>query len=85
MAEKKKSDCPICRDRHYDLPNAEKVCDYHENWLVTECVMCVRYCFSETVHICRTCLDKCPEIWAQTGGKRDRRAILRYYGLEGWN
>lgn len=75
--------CPICRQRYTALSESESVCPKHEIWLVTKCVDCGVFSFSDTAGFCMVhgqlsdLADHTPK------GKPDRVAYLRRIGQEG--
>ena len=79
--------CPICKRRFFDIDHAQDVCEAHEEWIVCTCLICGEHSFrSKPIKVCKRCekqagKDKRP---AGTGFSKDRRAVLRGYGLEGW-
>lgn len=84
------TDCPICKNKIYDIHESQKVCEDHLDWHVCWCIDCCRYHFSEhPMKFCKPCRLK-----IESGSKnhhrgclgfnKDRRAALRAYGLEGW-
>lgn len=75
------SDCPICKGRYYKVNESNKCCDLHQNWFVTTCSECHRWCFSDVINICPRCLQLSSKITCG-GFSRNRRALLRKYGQE---
>lgn len=75
--------CPICRSDYYATEFSMEVCEFHEDWIITTCGICHRVCFSDCCGYCTKCIGNAPA-HGSTGGGKDRRAILRGYGLEGW-
>lgn len=47
--------CPICVEKYYQLTSAGRVCNEHQEWLVTRCQECHRACFSQTAGLCIEC------------------------------
>jgi len=78
----KKNKCPICAEQYYSISRSNEVCERHSNWLVTECYSCGRICFSDCMNACNECCPDQPR--TLVGGGKDRRAILRKYGLESY-
>ena len=76
--------CPICNRRYFDIRRSEKVCEIHENWLVTTCEICGRVCFSDCAGICLACFDKCSHGQGPIfiPGSPDHRAYLRAIGQD---
>jgi len=82
--------CPICTGDLYIHPVddiveiTDAVCEKHQNWLVTTCTECGNLCLSRTIRLCEKCgaitIDERPNYT----GKKDHRAALRSYGLEGF-
>lgn len=75
-------ECPICHGDHYAVDKSQDVCEIHDYWFVTVCTVCKRACFSETVGVCRSCLESEEYIGMHCGFNKDRRAVLRIYGYE---
>jgi len=44
--------CPICAMKYFAIDASEYVCYRHQNWLVTQCLKCKRYCFSYVANFC---------------------------------
>lgn len=74
--------CAICDGRYYKIRKEDEFCELHEKWLVTVCSECHKACYSDVVHICPRCLQLSGKVYCGHGFTRDRRAILRRYGLE---
>lgn len=75
--------CPICLSNYYSIHRSQEVCEGHQSWIVTRCYLCGRACFSDCAGACiDCCLDQERTL---VGGGIDRRAILRQYGLEGYD
>lgn len=46
--------CPICKQEYYNIGAARDVCDEHDDWVITKCVICGgnRFVFSTEAGIC---------------------------------
>lgn len=81
----KNTTCPICLGNYYETEFSAEVCNHHQDWIVTQCHVCGRTCFSDCRSYCTNCagLDDCGRMGsAQHGYNKDHRAALRSYGLE---
>jgi len=73
--------CPVCTGKLYNIDSSYEVCDLHQDWLITLCRSCHRFCFSDVINICPRCL-KLSSKNTVGGFSKNRRSILRKYGLE---
>lgn len=75
--------CPVCHDAIYRIDLSNDVCENHLDLLVIKCSDCGKYAFSDNIAFCRNCE---PISFVDTAtGSPDRRAYLRYVGMEGWD
>lgn len=52
------TNCPICKSNYYSISQSLDICEKHEDWLITQCSVCGKMCFSEEVKICLPCSKK---------------------------
>jgi C4-type Zn-finger protein len=80
MNQKMKSNCPICKEQYYSISKSLDICERHEEWLITQCSVCGRMCFSDSVGVCIKCGGRASD--RQIGGKRNPRGHLIASGYE---
>lgn len=75
--------CPICRHNYKALSESENVCLRHEIWLVTRCVDCGVFSFSDTAGFCMVHAQLNDFMFALPKGSPDKHRYLRSIGQEG--
>ena len=75
-----KVECPICLEQYTKIHLSHKVCQKHQDWIITTCPDCGVTRFSLTRGVCPSCLDKSKKV-SGFGFNKNKRGLLQKLGM----